>query len=55
MKILRKIIPIADVIFTVVGIILIWMGLYMIYHPVSFIVLGIILAFPSIKGKAVKK
>lgn len=44
----------ADKAITIVGIAFIFFGLYQIYPPVAWIVLGVIFAFPGIPRKAVK-
>jgi hypothetical protein len=45
---------IIDTAVTIAGIILIGIGLYKIYPPAMYIIIGIILAFPGIPRKAVK-
>lgn len=50
----KNLIEISDKIVTVVGITCIFYGIYCIYPPAAWIVLGVILAFPGIPRKAVK-
>lgn len=47
-------IPILDLIGIISGIVLVAIGLYKIYPPAMYIIIGGILAFPGIKSKAVK-
>jgi len=47
-------IKVLDTIATITGIACIFYGIYQIYPPVSWVVLGIVLSFPGIPKKAVK-
>lgn len=51
---LPQILSVADLVGTAAGIVLIGIGLYKIYPPAMFIVIGGILALPKISGKVVK-
>ena len=44
----------ADLVGTAAGIVLIGIGLYKIYPPAMYVVIGLILALPKISGKVVK-
>ena len=46
-------IELADKLVTILGILLIGYGLYQIYPPICFVVVGCILAFPGIPRKGV--
>ncbi len=50
---MRKI-KIIDTFCVMIGLVLIGYGLYLIYPPVMFIVIGSILAFPELPRRAVK-
>jgi hypothetical protein len=56
MKVLKfkDTIEILDLVGTIAGIIMVGIGLYQIYPPAMFIVIGTILALPNISRKAVK-
>ena len=47
-------VTVLDNIIVIIGILCIFIGIYQIYKPASWIALGIILAFPGLPRKAVK-
>jgi hypothetical protein len=50
----KNYINLADKMITILGIIFIFIGIYQIYSPAAWIVLGVILAFPGMPRKKVK-
>jgi hypothetical protein len=51
---IKNTVNIFDFIGTIIGLILLAIGIYKIYPPAMYIVIGIILAFPRIPRRAVK-
>jgi Na+-translocating ferredoxin:NAD+ oxidoreductase RnfE subunit len=50
-----KIIGLLDILVTIAGIACIFAGIYQIYPPAAWIVLGLILALPRVSRKEAKK
>ncbi len=51
---IKNVIGLMDTIGTLVGVIMIGIGLYKIFPPAMYIAIGIILAFPGIPKRTVK-
>lgn len=54
LPLIKNPISLFDTVGTIAGIVMIGIGLYKIYPPAMYIIIGIILAFPGFPRKAVK-